>query len=131
MKISGTFDVKLEPLAAATTGENGITFGRMSIDKAYQGPLEARARGEMLTVMTQVKGSAGYVAAEQVTGTLSGKQGSFVLQHYGNMKGGGEFLMLQVVPDSATGELVGLTGKMDIRIEDGRHIYDFDYDLPG
>ncbi|WP_136657736.1 DUF3224 domain-containing protein [Nitratireductor sp. XY-223] len=130
MKISGTFDVKLEPLDAATAGENGIAFGRMSIDKTYQGALEGRSRGEMLTVMTQVQGSAGYVAAEQVTGSLSGKRGSFVLQHYGNMKGGGEFLMLQVVPDSATGELVGLTGKMDIRIEDGQHFYDFDYNLP-
>ncbi|WP_419907803.1 DUF3224 domain-containing protein [Hoeflea sp.] len=131
MKISGTFDVKLEPLDAATQGQHGIAFGRMAIDKVYHGALEGQARGEMLTVMTEVKGSAGYVAAEQVTGTLSGRRGSFVLQHYGNMKGGGEFLMLQVVPDSATDELVGLTGKMDIRIEDGEHFYEFDYDLPG
>ncbi|MEX3011083.1 DUF3224 domain-containing protein [Hoeflea sp. TYP-13] len=130
MEISGKFDVKLEPLDAATEGRDGIAMGRMAIDKSYHGGLEARSRGEMLTVMTEVKGSAGYVAVEQVSGTLSGRKGSFVLQHYGTMKGGGEFLMLAVVPDSATGELVGLSGKMVIHIDEGQHFYEFDYNLP-
>ena len=131
MKATGKFDVTLEPLDAAEKGRDSITLGRMSIDKTYHGDLSARSKGEMLTVMTTIKGSAGYVAIEQVAGTLSGKTGSFVLQHYGTMQATGEFLMLAVVPDSGTGELVGLSGKMIIHIEAGEHSYEFDYDLPG
>jgi hypothetical protein len=40
-------------------------------------------------------------------------------------------LNIIVVPDSGTGELIGLTGKMMIRIESGgKHFYDFEYSLP-
>ena len=99
MKATGKFDVTLEPLEVAEKGRDSITLGRMSIDKTYHGDLSAESKGEMLTVMTTIKGSAGYVAIEQVVGTLSGKTGSFVLQHYGTMQASGEFLILAVVPD--------------------------------
>ena len=68
-------------------------------------------------------------AIEQVQGTLSGKKGSFVLQHFGIMHQGLERLVLEVVPDSGTGELWGLKGKMAITIENGQHYYEFDYAL--
>jgi hypothetical protein len=35
--------------------------------------------------MTATQGAAGYVAIEQVSGTLAGNAGSFALQHYGLM----------------------------------------------
>jgi hypothetical protein len=36
-----------------------------------------------------------------------------------------------VIPDSGTGQLVGLTGKLNIIIaSDGKHSYEFDYTLP-
>jgi hypothetical protein len=35
-----------------------------------------------------------------------------------------------VVPDSGTGELVGIAGTMTIIIADGKHSYDFAYSLP-
>jgi hypothetical protein len=124
---SGVFEVKLAPLAE-DKGE-GSTLGRMSIDKQFQGDLEATSKGEMLTAMTEVKGSAGYVAIERVIGRLQGRQGSFVLLHRGIMTGGGQELSLTVVPDSGSGELVGLTGKMDIKIAEGKHFYEFEYTL--
>lgn len=129
MNISGTFDVTLNPMKTHAEGQHGVALARMSIDKVFHGPLEAVSKGEMLSAMTPVEGSAGYVAIEQVTGTLSGRQGSFVLQHFGTMSQGNNHLVLKVVPDSATGELLGLSGKMNIRIEDGQHFYDFEYEL--
>jgi len=51
----------------------------MSIDKQFNGDLEATSKGEMLSAMTDVKGSAGYVAIERVSGTLHGRGGTFVL----------------------------------------------------
>lgn len=127
MKISGKFDVALEPMETYATGVEGSNLGRMSINKTFHGDLSAESKGEMLNVMTPVKGSAGYVAIEQVSGSLSGKRGTFVLQHYGIMSGGKDKLVLEVLPDSATGELTGLTGQMAIRIESGQHYYDFEY----
>ena len=124
---SGTFEVKLAPLAE-DKGE-GSTLGRMSIEKKFQGDLEATSKGEMLTAMTEVKGSAGYVAIERVTGRLQGRQGRFVLLHRGITTGGGQELSLSVVPDSGSGELLGLTGKMDIKIAEGKHFYEFEYTL--
>ena len=79
--------------------------------------------------MTAEKGSAGYVAIEQVSGTLSGRKAGFVLQHFGTMNKGQDHLILEVVPGSGTGQLSGLTGNMSIRIEDGRHFYEFEYEL--
>ena len=130
MKIEGKFSVTLNPIESAINGTDGMTFRRMSIEKEFSGPLEATSNGEMLSIMTPIKGSAGYVAIEQVVGSLEGKQGSFVLQHYGVMELGAEKLTLEVIPDSAVGELAGLSGQMNIYIEDGNHFYEFEYQLP-
>ena len=114
----------------AAEEHGGTTVGRSSIDKRFHGPLHATSRGEMLTAVTSVKGSAGYVAIERVTGTLDGRAGTFVLQHDATMTRGAPELTIVVVPDSATGGLAGLAGRMGIRIEGGKHFYDFDYTLP-
>ena len=129
MKITGEFKVELKPLELSTQGKDGVNLGRMSIDKTFYGELAATSKGEMLSAMTKVAGSAGYVAIEQVSGTLAGKQGSFVLQHFGVMANGNDRLILEVVPDSATGDLSGLTGTMSITIKDGKHYYEFEYQL--
>ena len=123
------FEVRLNPQAQEDK-VGDPTVGRMSIDKQFHGDLEATSKGQMLTAMTDIKGSAGYVAIERVTGTLHGRSGSFALQHTGTMTRGVPQLSVTVVPDSGTGQLVGLTGKMEIKITDGKHSYDFEYTLP-
>jgi hypothetical protein len=127
---SGTFDVKLSPLITSDTAE-GSPLARMSIDKQLHGDLEATSKGEMLAAGTAVKGSAGYVAIERVTGTLHGRTGSFVLQHSATMTRNTPELSITVVPDSGTDELVGLAGKMLITITNGKHYYEFEYTLAG
>ena len=129
MKIAGKFEVKLNTLDSYAQGIDGINLGRMSIDKSFSGDLVATGKGEMLSAMTAVKGSAGYVAMEQISGSLSGREGSFVLQHFGTMDKGKDRLTLEVVPDSGTGQLAGLTGEMAIHMEDGQHYYEFEYEL--
>jgi hypothetical protein len=101
----------------------------MSIDKHFKGDLDANSKGQMLSSSTEVEGSAGYVAIERISGTLNGHRGTFVLQHNGIMNRGVSQLTISVVPDSGTGELVGLAGTMTITITDGRHSYDFEYSL--
>lgn len=129
MKIMGELSVNLKPLTAYAEGQDGINLGRMSLDKIFSGELTATSKGEMLSVLTSVKGSAGYVAIEQVVGRLSGRSGSFVLQHFGIMDKGKDRLILEVVPDSGTAELQGLSGRMAIIIKEGKHFYEFEYNV--
>ncbi|MBM3726381.1 MAG: DUF3224 domain-containing protein [Acidobacteria bacterium] len=127
--VSGAFEVKLTPQPLAHAGQDA-SLGRMSIDKRYQGALDATATGEMLSAMGGVKGSAVYVAIERVTGRLNGRAGSFTLAHRGVMSRAGQELLVTVAPDSGSGELSGLMGSMKIRIESGEHFYDFDGEVP-
>ena len=124
---SGTFDVKVVPQTDDQASESAV--GRMALDKQFHGDLEAASKGQMLAYSTEVKGSAGYVAMERVNGSLQGKSGSFALQHSGTMDRGKPQLIITVVPDSGTGDLAGLSGKMTINIVDGKHFYEFDYTL--
>ena len=126
---TGTFEVTLTPQGNPDAGP-GATLGRMLIDKQFHGDLVAAGKGEMLTAMTKIDGSAGYVAIERVTGTLDGRQGSFVFQHTGHMNRGTQQLIIVVVADSGSGQLIGLAGELAIAIKDGQHFYTFDYSLP-
>ena len=101
----------------------------MSLDKQYHGALSASGAGEMLAYMDRELGSGVYVALERVVGTLDGKRGEFLLHHRGIMERGAPSLAVAVVPDSGSGELAGLSGTLNIRIEGGKHYYDFDYRL--
>jgi hypothetical protein len=124
---NGEFDVKIVPQK-----EERIIplFGRMTIDKTFRGDLVGTSQGQMLSAGTAVKNSAGYVAIELVEGTLHGRNGSFVLEHNAIMNKGEGALNIIVVPDSGTGELAGLTGKLNIIIIEGKHFYEFEYNLP-
>ena len=127
--VSGEFDVKVTPQKPDNKEAEAAGLGRMSLDKQFHGALAATSKGEMLSFMTEVKGSGVYVAIERVTGTLDGRSGRFVLHHRGVMTRGEPHLSVTVTPDSATGDLTGLTGEMQIKIENGKHFYDFDYTL--
>jgi Protein of unknown function (DUF3224) len=126
----GPFEVKIDPQAPDEKA-GGAAIGRMLIEKQFHGDLEATSKGTMLAAGTGAKNSSGgYVALEIVTGTLKGRAGTFVLQHSATMNRGVPQLSVTVVPDSGTGQLTGLAGKMNINIADGKHSYDFAYTLP-
>ena len=126
-RATGPFDVKINPQDDAS---DDPLLSRMILNKTYLGDLEATAQGQMLAAGTAIKGSAAYVAIEKVSGTLNGRAGTFVLQHAGIMNRDAPQLTITVVPDSGTGDLQGLSGKMTILIApDGKHSYDFEYTL--
>lgn len=126
-RASGTFEVQMRPQVDGEAG--GASVGRMLLDKRFSGDLKATSKGQMLAVRTAVEGSAGYVAMELVTGKLNEHTGTFVLQHTGTMTRGAQQLSITVVPDSGTGELEGLAGRMEIDFSGGGHAYHFDYTL--
>lgn len=124
----GTFEVKITPMPVDDYTD-AATLGRMTIDKQFSGELVATSKGQMITGMGTVKGSAAYSAIEKVTGTLGGHRGDFVLQHTGIMSRGAQSLVITVVPDSGTDALAGLTGTMQIIIDGKQHSYVFEYTL--
>jgi hypothetical protein len=128
MIATGSFEIQMtaEPPYSEV---DGVSLGRVSFDKQFSGELTATSTVHMIGARTPVEGSAGYVAIERVTGSLAGRTGSFVLQHRGVMNRGARELDVTVVPDSATGELRGLEGRMTIDVIDGGHRYRFDYQL--
>jgi hypothetical protein len=128
MRVKGRFEVTTKPEPPHDTVE-GVALARIRVDKQFHGALDGRSSVEMLSAGTPVKGSAGYVAVERVIGTLEGRAGSFVLLHVGVMARGAPSLQLTIVPDSGTGELRGISGRMAIEIVEGQHFYDFDYEL--
>ncbi len=127
---TGSFQVKMTP--SALPGSLAPSIARMTIDKQFQGDLEATSKGEMIAqgAGESKDASSVYVAIERVTGTLKGHQGTFVLVHRGTMNAGAFTLDVEVVPGSGTGQLAGLSGTMKIIIADNKHCYDFAYTLP-
>ncbi len=125
----GSFNVQIQP-QGEPAGSDGVNLGRMSLEKTFEGDFSGTGRGQMLTAMTAVKGSAGYVAVEQVSGTLHGRRGSFAMQHTGTMNRGAPQLSITIVPDSGTGELTGIAGVFKLDITGGKHLYTIEYTLP-
>lgn len=129
MKIAtGTFSVTMLPSATgpAPTGE----FVRLSLTKQFQGPLAGASRVEMMATSDGTNPSGGYVALERFTGTLDGKQGSFVMQHSGVMSPGRVEIHVVISPGTGTEELAGLDGTLEIKREGKQHFYTLRYTLP-
>jgi Protein of unknown function (DUF3224) len=124
---TGTFEVKLAPQDDQPADPS---MGRMTIDKQWTGDITGTSKGQMLTGGDVKTGSAGYVAIEKFSGTIKGRKGSLIFQHSATMTAGQGDLTITVVPNSGTEELKGITGKLTIKIEGGKHFYDFEYSLP-
>lgn len=126
MHAKGTFEVNIIPQQDRPIP----TLGRMTIDKTFSGDLQGISQGQMLSSGDPKTGSAGYVAVERFEGKLGDREGSFVLQHNATMHNGGQELTVIIVPGSGTGDFLGISGTLAIKIEGGRHYYDLDCALP-
>ena len=115
-------------------GEDGEAplLSEAHVVKRYRGDLDGEGRARLLMCRASADGpleNAGYVAAEQVSGTLAGREGTFVLHHWGIAepgrppRTGGH-----VVPGSGTDWLAGLAGTMEIHVDaDGKHTLTLEY----
>ena len=116
----GAFDVTIEA-EPPFFEQDGIKLNRNVVRKEFTGDLAGTSEGQMVAAYTATPGSAGYVAIEHFSGSVSGKSGSFLLQHHGLMERGAAALTVTVVPDSGTGELAGLSGTLEIDNAAGKH----------
>jgi hypothetical protein len=123
---TGTFEVKLTPLDDKNEDRS---LGRMTFEKQWQGEMQGTSTGQMLTGGDVKTGSAGYVAMEKFTGSVKGRKGTLIFQHSATMTSGKGDLTITVVPTSGTEELKGISGRLTIKIENGKHFYDLEYSI--
>lgn len=123
---TGTFAVKMLP-PAATGAEPDDGYVRLSLDKTFDGGMEGASRVSMMATSDGRSPSGGYVALERFTGRVDGKAGSFILQHSGIMAPGEMAIHVVISPGSGTGELAGIRGTLEIRIEGKQHFYTLQY----
>lgn len=108
---------------------NGVKFVRTSIGKTFSGDLVGTSVGEMIMAHAG-SDSLAYAGFEQITVSLHGKSGTFVLHHDATMFSGGGSASWTIMNGSGTGELAGLRGKAELtRHDDGSHTLVLDYDL--
>lgn len=79
------------------------------VEQGYQGDLTGESVVKYL--MSYSPKGASFVGIEYFTGTMAGREGSFVLQHTGNDDGHGTHSQFFVVPGSGTGGFEGLQGE--------------------
>jgi hypothetical protein len=82
---------------------------RAQVTETFSGDIQGEGVAEFLQVIS-LDGSVSFVGVERVTGMLGGRTGSFVLQDIGTTSDGLVSGTWFVVPDSGTGDLVGLHG---------------------
>lgn len=70
-----------------------------------------------------------YTGYEQVTGTLAGRSGTFVLAASGDHSGGVARTDVGVVPGSGTGELAGVRGAGHYAADAMQYTLELDYDF--
>lgn len=130
MHAAGTFKVDVKPTEISPIGKEA-GLGAMTIDKTWSGAIEGTSKGQMTTSMT---GKAmAYVALETMNVKVDGHAGTFVFMHSASMMTDdpkAAVLNVTVVPNSGTGELAGIEGKLNIVIDKSGHSYDFEYTLP-
>ena len=104
---------KYEPASYEEQAE-GPALTRIHVEEGFSGDISGDGVVEFLQA-ARADGSASFVGIERVTGTLAGREGSFLLQDAGSVEGNvvsGEWF---VIPGSGTGELAGLRGEGGFR----------------
>jgi hypothetical protein len=131
MHATGTFTVTTAMADTSTIGK-AAGIARMTIDKVWSGAIEGTSKGEMLS-SGEANGAVAYVAIEKMTVSVNGKSGTFIFRHGATMMMSDPstaVLEVLVVPQTGTGQLTGIEGKLAITIDASVHSYDFAYTLP-
>ncbi len=104
---------KYEP-AAYDEPAAGPTLTRIHVEESFSGDISGDGVVEFLQA-ARADGSASFVGIERVTGAVSGREGTFLLQDAGTVQDNivsGEWF---VIAGSGTGKLAGLRGSGGFR----------------
>lgn len=109
--------------------EGGHKLTKATVTQALSGDIEGEAVTEYVMAYPSAT-YASYVGMTLVTGTVDGKQGSFVLQATGKYDGTEASGTWFVVPQSGMGALAGISGEGGFRAAHGTQMeFTLDYDF--
>lgn len=121
--------------AKPEAGQTGPRVGHAHVTDDFTGVIQGSAVTEYVTYYSGREGEWGgpgtYVGYSQITGSVDGRVGSFVLAHTGTFEGTTVSGKWTVVDGSGTEELAGLRGEGGFVSEHGdpATAYTFDYSL--
>jgi hypothetical protein len=122
----GTFEITMTPSPPELDG----AVARLDFTKIWVGELKGTGSGVLLSCGNPQTGEAGYLAMETFDGELGDRRGGFVFQQSGSMHAGSQILHYDVAPGSGHGELEGITGSLQLSIdENGTHRYQLEYEF--
>ena len=127
MKYTSTFEIKGWDVADSGGVDELADVSRVTIRKSFAGELEGTSVGYGALLQTPEQ-TGGYVVIERVTAKADGREGTFIIQHYGvrDSAGNGPWYG-DVVPGTGTGGFAGVTGTFVI--EHGEGVAAFTWDL--
>ena len=117
---TGRIDVKTYEPQPYEEVDDGPNLVEIHVTETFSGDIEGEGVVRFLQAVRD-DGSATFVGIERVTGSIAGRQGSFLLQDAGTLEGSSVKGDWFVVPGSGTGDLAGLRGEGGFRAELGQH----------
>jgi len=109
--------------------EHGVRLVAVSVAKAFEGGISGTSTARLLQALAK-EGAAAYVGIEHVSAAVDGRSGTFLLQHCAVASDTGRQLTVEVVPNSGSGQLAGISGELTITVSpEGEHTYSFTYEL--
>jgi hypothetical protein len=86
-------------------------LSRVHATKEFAGDIEGTSVAELL--MAGNNRGAGYVASEVFTGSVLGRRGTVIVQHWGLAEGTAAASSGHIIPGSGTGDLEGIAGRAE------------------
>ncbi len=102
------------------------TLSEVTVKKSFDGEMKGESVGKLL-MCTSREDSAGYTIMDRFFVEIEGRKGSFVAIHGGmtdEMKAEGK-----IVPGSGTGELEGITGRIEFHSDESGKILTLEYKI--
>jgi hypothetical protein len=128
---TGAFSVSdFTPTDHASEIATALPTGHAHMVKTFSGAVEGRSLTQFSFAFSPETGAGTYVAMEAFEGTVDGRRGTFNFAHSATTSGSDrsdEFFL--IVPNSGTGELVGITGTGRVVIDEAGERMEFDYSL--
>jgi hypothetical protein len=117
---TGRIDVRTYEPQSYEEADDGPNLVEIHVSESFSGDIDGEGVARFLQAVRK-DGSASFVGIERVTGSLSGRTGSFLLQDAGTLEGNtvkGDWF---VIPGSGTRNLSGLRGEGGFTAELGEH----------
>lgn len=109
--IRGAFDISGWEAESYTAEGTQSELSRVTAVKEFVGDIEGSSVAELLMAGNSL--GAGYVASEVFTGSIAGRRGSMIIQHWGLAEGTVAASSGHIIPGSGTEELEGIAGKAE------------------